>query len=106
MGSSWHVCGESVPVGVQRPAKITSVDVVRAPQRGWRRVYFCTLVEMCPSNCCCGCGWHIREQAGGQEGAWCFPFSCLPVSKREAGGKEEPVVSHLLSGESLWSLGF
>ena len=34
-GSSWHVCGESVLVGVQRPAKITAVDVVRAPQRGW-----------------------------------------------------------------------
>lgn len=100
------MCGESVPVGVQRPAKIRAVDVVRAPQRGGRMVYFCTLVEMCPSNCCCDCGWHVREQAGGQEGPWCFLFSCLPVSKREEGRKEEPVVSHLLSGESLWSLGF
>lgn len=78
-GSSWHVCGESVPVGAQRPAKIKAVDVVRATQRGWRMVYFCILVGMCPSNCCCVCGWHVKKQAGEQEGLRCFPFSCLPV---------------------------
>lgn len=100
------MCEESVPVGVQCPTKITAVDVVRAPERGWRMAYFCTVVEMCPSNCCCNCGWHVREQAGGQEGLWCFLFSCLSVSKREMGGNLESVVSRLLSGGNLWSLGF
>lgn len=100
------MCGESVLVAVQHPAKIAAVDVVRAPQRGWRMAYFCTLVEMCPSICCCDCGWHVREYTGGQKDLWCFHFSCLLVSKREAGGKLKPVVSHLLSGESFMVFGF
>lgn len=48
-------------------------------------VYFCTLVEMCPSNCCCDCGQHVREQAGGPGGSAVFPLFLLACIQKGSG---------------------
>lgn len=100
------MCGESVPVGAQRPAKITAVDVATAPQRGggwfisvpWlKRVHLTAAVTV---------GGTTESKHEDRRVYGVSPVPACLVSKREAGGKLEPVVSHLLQGESLWSLGF